>query len=84
VRVLMMRCDTRFTTLNLRIRTLIGEAGRELRTATRRSRMKRLIKHTDIHLRIRTLIGEAGRELRTATRRSRMKRLADSTAKFLF
>jgi hypothetical protein len=30
------------TDIHLRIRTLIGEAGRELRTATRRSRMKRL------------------------------------------
>ena len=55
-----------------------------MRTATRRSRMKGLIKYTDIHLRIRTLIGEAGREVRTATRRSRMKRLADFYGYVLF
>ena len=34
------------TDIHLRIRTLIAEAGRELRTATRRSRMKRLADST--------------------------------------
>ena len=36
--VLIMRCDTGFTMLNLRIRTLIAEAGRKLRAATRDDR----------------------------------------------
>ena len=56
------------TDIHLRIRTLIGEAGRETRAATQTDQDgERIIKHTDIHLRIRTLIGEAGRETRAAT-----------------
>ncbi len=46
---------------HLRIRTLIAEAGRKLRAATRDDRWKKFIIHTDIHLHIRTLIAEAGR-----------------------
>jgi hypothetical protein len=66
------------------MRTLIAEAGRKLRAATRDDRWKRFITHTDIHLRIRTLIAEAGRKLRAATRDDRTEKIAiDLTWPFL-